>query len=441
MSRVAQLACLFLSVGCTAVHDSIPRCVPGMAVACACTDGSAGAQTCAADGAYLPCTCARDAAAPTDAGDGCASGEAVACLCPDGLESVATCNDRGLFLPCVCGRDAGPFDAPDAPVRRDTPRHDGPLCFAPEPEFCDGRDNDCDGLVDDDHVCPDDTVIGTVPFEGSVSYLGTTHEGACGFGAIRPFWPSLGPIQFGELDCRLNPLGLALHPTSGALYVLDPLVTGTFTRLDASGSEPVSTPPCARPTRYRFDPTGTVYYECGDRHLYRGAGEDLGVREGGLHAVLASGRTIVTRGRTGELFALLDADGAFISAPALDAYPGRIEASDPTFVTTAELGFVLVYRTLYDMSHEAMVLRVDGDTGGWTVVRRLGITEGELGQRPLALPDGRVLAMRGDPETASPEREILEYPPDGPPRVVWRERDELEVRIHGQELFLVGPRL
>lgn len=37
--------------------DEVPRCVPGQSVACACTDGSSGAQTCADDGRYRSCEC------------------------------------------------------------------------------------------------------------------------------------------------------------------------------------------------------------------------------------------------------------------------------------------------------------------------------------------------------------------------------------------------
>ncbi|MFO0610053.1 MAG: hypothetical protein U0324_43240 [Polyangiales bacterium] len=39
------------------VAPLVPRCVPGMAVACACRDGASGAQTCRPDGAFDPCVC------------------------------------------------------------------------------------------------------------------------------------------------------------------------------------------------------------------------------------------------------------------------------------------------------------------------------------------------------------------------------------------------
>jgi hypothetical protein len=39
------------------VAPLVPRCVPGMAVACACRDGASGAQTCRPDGVFDPCAC------------------------------------------------------------------------------------------------------------------------------------------------------------------------------------------------------------------------------------------------------------------------------------------------------------------------------------------------------------------------------------------------
>ncbi|MEZ4409997.1 MAG: hypothetical protein R3A52_26505, partial [Polyangiales bacterium] len=36
---------------------AVPRCVPGMSVACACVGGATGAQTCSAEGVYGACVC------------------------------------------------------------------------------------------------------------------------------------------------------------------------------------------------------------------------------------------------------------------------------------------------------------------------------------------------------------------------------------------------
>jgi len=52
----------------TVGRPTTPQCIPGMAAACACVDGSMGAQTCNADGSYAPCFCAArpDAGAVVD---------------------------------------------------------------------------------------------------------------------------------------------------------------------------------------------------------------------------------------------------------------------------------------------------------------------------------------------------------------------------------------
>ena len=39
---------------------TVPMCVPGQSVACACTSGLSGAQTCRSDGTYGPCVCDAD---------------------------------------------------------------------------------------------------------------------------------------------------------------------------------------------------------------------------------------------------------------------------------------------------------------------------------------------------------------------------------------------
>lgn len=55
---------LLLTVGCQ--RRTSYGCVPGATVACACTTGQTGAQSCGADGQYGPCACTA-AAAPAEA--------------------------------------------------------------------------------------------------------------------------------------------------------------------------------------------------------------------------------------------------------------------------------------------------------------------------------------------------------------------------------------
>jgi hypothetical protein len=71
MSRMFWFAALVALSACDddkkSMHDSGEqgeRCVPGQAVACPCTDGRMGAQTCEDDGTFAACVCA-----PTTGGD------------------------------------------------------------------------------------------------------------------------------------------------------------------------------------------------------------------------------------------------------------------------------------------------------------------------------------------------------------------------------------
>ncbi len=97
--------------------SAVPRCVPGMQVACACVDGRSGAQRCGLDGTYASCVCAStpDADVPRD----------------DGRPlDVATDLPLGdTATPSDVRSDAG-VDAPDVPAS-DVPRSDVPASDAP----------------------------------------------------------------------------------------------------------------------------------------------------------------------------------------------------------------------------------------------------------------------------------------------------------------------
>src|SRR6187397_125272 len=62
----------WLVVGCSG-NSSDRRCVPGTSIACACVEGSLGAQVCAADGTFDACVCGKSG---PSAGSGSTAGSA-----------------------------------------------------------------------------------------------------------------------------------------------------------------------------------------------------------------------------------------------------------------------------------------------------------------------------------------------------------------------------
>ncbi len=90
---------------------AVPVCVPGMAVACACVDGTMGAQRCNERGTYDPCVCvapAPDAGteAPMDAGDPLDAGGPVDARGPVDAGRILGADVTGP-LPACTPRDAG----------------------------------------------------------------------------------------------------------------------------------------------------------------------------------------------------------------------------------------------------------------------------------------------------------------------------------------------
>jgi len=103
MLRMTVLLLPIVVVGCSD-DTSVSTCVPGTSAACACPDGTTGAQVCTSDGTFEPCSCgagmdagprAPDAGEGTDAGE---PGDA-------GAEDAGSDGDAGVEV------DGGPASA------------------------------------------------------------------------------------------------------------------------------------------------------------------------------------------------------------------------------------------------------------------------------------------------------------------------------------------
>jgi hypothetical protein len=389
-----------------------PRCVPGMAVVCACPSGRTGAQSCQVEGQYAECVCDDPS---LDAG----------------IEDAASTPEDAASSPedAASSPDAPATPVADAPALRDAPEMDSPLCFEPQEELCDGRDNDCDGLADEGHICPDDSVHFTEPFAGRVWFVGTLTEGYSGGGAVQRFWPSVSDSYRRIYDPYLT--------TARFRRSDDALFFASNTGLHQAGpGEPALPTPTCRNGPYDFDAMNRLYYVCREK-LYRD-GTPLLASVSWLEAVLPSGRSIVVRPALRNAVALLvDVDGTELSRLSFLDWSGTFDLLQNQSSVQGERAWIMTLRALPDGSREFVVVRVDGETGAWDVVRRLPLPT-LLGSAGIALPDGRILLEVPD-LTTTWDHQFVDYPPEGPVRVIWREAEAPEVRLHGLSQFITGP--
>lgn len=379
-TRACLLAASSWVLGCAGAHE-VPLCIEGTSVACACTTGASGAQRCGADGRFAACVCdVPDAAlAPLDAA-----------RAPDAARSA----DAGLDLDVGCT----PWLA----------------------DVCDGLDGDCDGSIDEGHLCPEVIAGPTEPFVGSVWVAGSIEpRWLCTSTAIQRLVPSVEATYSTGFEC--TPTQFAFRPSDGAL-----LYRENALRRDVAGvDDPViPTPPCDDTvfSRFGFDATERLYYAC-TGSLHRD-GELLARHVEELEVVLPSGRSVVARytddWRT--TFALLDERGDEVSRPDLSDWSGDFEAVVGSATTRGDAAWMLLAREFgfREARAELLSVRVDGPTGRWDVVRRVMLDSDEA-PYGLALPDGRVLTLEADSTPSTSQ--LVERSADGAPRVLWRELD------------------
>lgn len=333
-----------------------------------------------------------------------------ACDCADGAHGTAQCAADGSVAVCVCAA-ACPAVASE--------------------EYCDGLDNDCNGVVDDGEVCPDPTVANTEPLAGSVYVQGTTVSGSCDT-ELQPFWPRettaltpgggcrAGHYQFRRSDDTVFLVDAGLH------VVVDTAVVA------------VATPPCnERVSHVDFDGAGTLHYQC-DAAIYRAGGAAVAQNVRQLVGVLDDGRIVVTvanaKSASRDDYAVLDTTGHELSRQTLDDYLGGGLAFPDAGSVVGNHAYVAYWRLLAFDKMEIIVFRVD-ERSQWQRVRRVEIPALEFTYK--IVPDGALFVYGTETDhTKPPGERITAYLPDGTSRVVWRETGS---KISSIGTMLLGP--
>lgn len=144
-SSLAMLAALG---GCSS-EPTVPRCIPGAAVACTCVDGRVGSQTCRESGSFEVCACAGGVDAGVDVVDGSSPSDVGGPDVPAVDLGDALALDAEPRTDDVLIADAPAMDMPamDTPAMPDvTPPPDAPL--APDVPTTDATAPDAPAIAD-----------------------------------------------------------------------------------------------------------------------------------------------------------------------------------------------------------------------------------------------------------------------------------------------------
>jgi hypothetical protein len=295
----------------------------------------------------------------------------------------------------------------------------------PDVEWCDGRDNDCNGVADDQFACRDDTIRHTRPFERSVYFAGDSQDGY----ALQKIWPTVSRSALTGFDTYAS--WYQFRRTDDALFY------GALTRILRDGpgtADPAEpTPSCTSLSRtgFGFDGRAILHYRCGTS-LRRGDGELVADPIDAISGVFDDGRVLVLRpvGINESVYVVLDANGVeLIRFPRAGFFTG---STAPVFDGTSVVGNVayLLLNRRYDQETDEMVVYLVDEASRFRLVRRVIVQD--LGVASLALSDGTILVQ--DAEL------IRAYLPDNTTRIVWRAAEAIFVRpTPFTEQLLVGP--
>lgn len=350
------------------------------------------------------------------ASEDCQTGRA--CTCTDGTAGTQACRPDGRLAACSCAASSGACP----PVRSQ--------------EYCDGLDNDCNGVVDDGEVCPDPAVAGTMSFTGGVYFLGDAGPGS--FDELQRFWPTLVPTPLTSFPVGFTN-ALRFRRSDAALYY-QATFTGISQRTSSAPDPVIATPPCGNMVgeHFDFDAFNTLYYVCDDAVFRTPGGVMVAQPVSDLAAVLDDGRIIATRAGAGNAvdYVVLDGAGNELSRASTAAFAGTLTPVPGAATVVGNVGYVLYRREYAIRQTELVVFRVD-EHSTWTRVRRVSVPD--FGNAQLAMPDGTVYVEEHDPDNFEESTQrIIAYHPDGTSAAVWHEYDVGSIRTSGS-LMAVGP--
>lgn len=429
MIRPATLCLMFVAANlgsCSGDDSTAPkaRCgVVGQSMSCACTNGRTGAQICQTDGTLDACSCTvpldepvagrGDSTPEVEAGSGgasgghaggepgsdsmggtaagaagceglscdgskgCRVGDVAGCSCADVVPGYRTCQD-GMFSECTCPeqvQSAGGAASND--------------CIA-ETEWCDGHDNDCNGLTDDHFACRDDLVSSafTRAFAGGVYFKGRSSDAGCDSAALQQFWPELSVDYLHGFRCyadryrfRKSDGALFYSATSGGI-VRDTPTTDVFQAASCGSGSPQAS--------FDFTADDLLYFQC-QSALVRGDPAELvadGVDE--LAGVFDDGRSLITRklGPDSYVYSVVAVDGTELNRfPPAGFYTGSLETRPLSTTVVDNIAYTLLLRTYDQVKREILLYAIDEQSIFRLVRRRIvpsfGFTE-------LALSDGTI---------------------------------------------------
>lgn len=330
----------------------------------------------------------------------CIVGTAIACGCASGPPGFRYCLERsGSYSVCECESDQRADAGPDASAG----------CVPGDDEWCDGRDNDCDAIVDEGYVCPDSTIAHTSASDLVVYARGVRSEDTDAH-VIQRLWPTSGPLR------DIPEAWSFVFDDAERLHYMRAGV-GARRYVGIGPDVELATPPCFNLVQqlYGFDGDGNPYYAC-DGTIRRGAGELVNDTAFYASGVLAGGAFV--QFDSGGV-AVLDASGAELGRFDSADWVGALRALRPITVFE-DSAFVAFDRTFRGTSRrEVVIVRLDGD-GTVGLVRRIPTPQSMASG--VALPDGHYIGLRYDasrPETGL----VFDFPPAGPASVMRDNRD------------------